>query len=49
MVEHTIRYPEKLHSTLIEGMIEGKRPLGWLRNTFIGQIKEDAEPETIEN
>jgi len=42
MVEHTLRHPEELHSTILEGMIEGKRPFGRLRNTFIGQIKKDA-------
>lgn len=42
MLEHTLRHPEKLHSTILEGMIEGKRPPGRPRNTFIGQTKKDA-------
>lgn len=28
---------------MLEGMIEGKIPPGRPRNTFIGQIKKDAE------
>jgi len=42
MVGHTLRHPEELHSTILEGMIEEKRPPGPPRNTFIGQIKKDA-------
>lgn len=42
MMEHTIRYPEELHSTILQGMIEGKRPSGRPRSTFIGQIEKHA-------
>lgn len=43
MVGYTLRHPEKVHNTIIEVMIEGKRPPGRPRNTFIGQIKKDVE------
>lgn len=42
MVGHPLRHPEELHSAILKGMIEGKRPPGRLRNTFNGQIKKDA-------
>jgi len=42
MAGHTIRRPEKLRSTILEGMIEGKRPPGRPRDTFIGQIEKYA-------
>lgn len=38
----TLRHPEKLHSTILEGMLEGKRQPGRPRNTLFGQIKKDA-------
>jgi hypothetical protein len=28
LVENTLRHPEELHSTILKGMIEGKRPPG---------------------
>jgi len=28
MVGHALKHSEKLHSTIVEGMIEGKRPPG---------------------
>lgn len=44
MIGHTLRlrHPEEIHSKIIDGMIEEKRPQGQSRNTFIGQIKKDA-------
>lgn len=42
MVGHTLRQPEILHSTILEGMTERKQSPGQPRNSFIRQIKNDA-------
>lgn len=46
MVDHTLRHTEEQDSKILEGMIEGKRPFGRPRNTFIRQIKKDAGIES---
>lgn len=38
-MEHTLRNPEELHSTILESMIEIKRPPEQSCNTFIRWIK----------
>jgi len=43
MIGHTLRHGNKLHSFIIEGMIEGTRSRGRPRTKYISQIMQDAE------
>jgi hypothetical protein len=38
MIRHTLRHGDKLHSLIIEGMIEGTRSRGIPRTKYISQI-----------
>jgi hypothetical protein len=48
MFGHVLRFPEKLHNIIlegIEGMIKGKKTAGPSWNSYIGQMKCDASHE----
>jgi len=43
---HVIRHDEELHHTIVEGTIEGRKPPGRPRNSYISQLKNDAGIDT---
>ncbi|XP_050431417.1 uncharacterized protein LOC126839986 [Adelges cooleyi] len=46
MMGHVLRHDEELHHTIIEGAIEGRKPPGRPRNSYISQLKNDAGIDT---
>jgi hypothetical protein len=42
MMGHSLRHGEELHTTIIEGMIEGKRGVGRPRTSYLSQLLADA-------
>jgi len=42
MIDHVLRHGEELHHIIIEGII-GRKTAGRPRNSYISQIKKDAE------
>jgi hypothetical protein len=46
MIGHVLSYNEEFHHTIIEGAIEGQRPPGKPRNSYISQLKNDAGIDT---
>jgi len=42
MMGHVLRHDEELHHTIVEGAVEGRRPPGRPRNSYISQLKKDA-------
>ncbi|VVC24210.1 Hypothetical protein CINCED_3A015828, partial [Cinara cedri] len=43
---HVLRHDEELHHTIIEGTIEGRKPPGRPRNSYISQLKNDVGFDT---
>jgi len=43
---HVLSYGEKLHHTIIIGAVEGQTPLERPKNSYISQLKKDAEINT---
>lgn len=39
---HVLRNGEELNRTIVESAVEGRRPPGRPRNSYISQLKEDA-------
>ncbi|VVC45083.1 Hypothetical protein CINCED_3A005338 [Cinara cedri] len=46
MMGHVLRHNEELHHIIIEGAIEGRKPPGRPRNSYISQLKNDVGFDT---
>lgn len=43
MIRHDVRHDKELHHTRIKGALEGRKPPGRPRNSYIFQLKKEAE------